>query len=154
MRIVAAGAVVIAALAAAGCGSAATGNTAPPASAPATHSAVTATPNSGTVVTCASLSPIIRVLVADQRNQDRTYQEKWVMGNQGGDLNDALDATDAATTGHTQVDSDAAQFNSDANSYLYDNSPSLAPGWQSEYKVVKTDIRTLADDCGIPHRGF
>ena len=98
MRIVAAGAVVIAALAAAGCGSAATGNTAPPASAPATHSAVTATPNSGTVVTCASLSPIIRVLVADQRNQDRTYQEKWVMGNQGGDLNDALDATDAATT--------------------------------------------------------
>ena len=52
------------------------------------------------------------------------------------------------------MDSDAAQFNSDANSYLYDNSPSLAPGWQSEYKVVKRDIRTLADDCGIPHRGF
>ena len=47
-------------------------------------------------------------------------------------LGDALDATDAATTGHTQMDSDAAQFNSDANSYLYDNSPSLAPGWQSE----------------------
>ena len=110
MRLVA-GAVLLAALVgtAAGCSSAATGSAAPPVSAPATHSAVTATPNSGTVVTCASLSPIIRVLVADQRNQDRTYRES-VMGNQGGDLNDPLDATDAATTGHTQVDSDAAQF--------------------------------------------
>jgi hypothetical protein len=113
-----------------------------------------ATPNSGTVATCASLSPIIRVLVADQRNQDRTYQEKWVMGNQGDDLNDALDATDAATTGHTQVDSDAAQFNEDANAYLADNDPYLAPGWQGEYKTVKSDIATLADDCSIPHRRF
>ena len=121
MRLVA-GAVLLAALVgtAAGCSSAATGSAAPLASAPAMHSAVTATPNSGTVVTCASLSSIIRVLVADQRNQDRTYQEKWVMGNQGGDLNAALDHTDAATTGHTQVDSEAAQFNSDANTFWGD----------------------------------
>lgn len=139
-------------LALAGCGGSRPATRTAASSAPASGPA--ATPNSGTVVTCSSLSSIIRVLVADQRNQDRTYQEKWVMGNQGDDLNDALDATDAATTGHTQVDSDAAQFNSDANTYLADNSPYLAPGWQAEYKAVKTDIAALADDCGIPHKGF
>jgi hypothetical protein len=102
-------------------------------------------------VTCADLAPIIKILVADQRNQDRTYQEKWVMGNHGDDLNVAIDKT-AAANGTSLVSTDVTTFNADATSYLADNSPYLAPGWQSEYKRVKADIAALATDCGIPHR--
>jgi hypothetical protein len=105
------------------------------------------------MLSCAQLAPIITTLVKDQRNQDRTYQEKWIMGNQGGDLNAALDATDAATSSTaSQLTTDAATFNADANAFLADNSPYLAPGWQDEYNTVKADIATLATDCGIPHR--
>jgi hypothetical protein len=76
-----------------------------------------------------------------------------VMGNQGDDLNNALDATDAATTGHTQVDSDAAQFNSNANTYLADNTPYLAPGWQPNTRRSRLTLPLWPMIAAFPTRG-
>jgi hypothetical protein len=147
IRTIAASA-AIGVLALAGCASAQQSHN--PAPRPTTASAAPSAP-AAPEVTCADLAPIIKILVADQRNQDSTYQEKWVMGNQGDDLNVAIDKTEGVT-GTSLLSTDAGEFNADATSYLADNSGYLAPGWQSEYKTVKADIAALATDCSIPHR--
>ncbi|MFI5066737.1 MAG: hypothetical protein ACHP9Z_22560, partial [Streptosporangiales bacterium] len=53
-------------------------------------------------------------------------------------------------SGSDQLDMDAPTFNSDASGYLSDNSPYLAPGWETGFDQVTNDINALAKDCGQP----
>jgi hypothetical protein len=82
------------------------------------------------------------------RADNRRYQEAWVSGGHSADLRALITVTAAAVSGANQLNDDAAALHQDASSYLSDNSPYLAPGWQSSYRTVNQDIRALAADCG------
>lgn len=140
----------VAAVAVAACGSASTSGPPPPApSSPAATTPAATTPPAAPVAsgpTCKTLGKIIRIVAADERRSDAAYQEAWVSGNYGPALHRLIRAT-AQAGGSNQLGADAGTFNTDANAYLAQNSPYLAPGWQQQYRVVKSDIQALAADC-------
>jgi hypothetical protein len=80
---------------------------------------------------------------------DKRLQEAWVTGGDQSDLQRLIDDTNDST-GPSQLDQDAYTFNTDAGAYLADNSPALAPGWQTGYDQATADINVLAADCGVP----
>lgn len=82
--------------------------------------------------------------------QDEHYQEAWVSGGDSSDLQALIDNTQNAAAGVNQLNDDAITFNQDATTYLADNDPVLAPGWQSGYSTVTDDANALAKDCGQP----
>lgn len=142
-----------AALLVAGCGSAA--------SQPAQHTTPAAAASSAPAVTCSGLSGVISTLVGDQRSQDKTLEENWVnvvngsLTSQGQDLQAGISATAQASTSSaaSQLTTDAQSFHNDASTFLSDQSGGLMPGWPSEDDTVKADIKRLAADCGIAHKG-
>lgn len=97
---------------------------------------------------CAQVAPDLTKAVDDLKAQDTHYQEAWVSGGDSGDLQALITDTASATSEANQFNTDAATFNGDASSYLTDNSPSLALGWQSGYSTVTDDINAMAVDCG------
>jgi len=137
----------VAALAVTACGS----------SQPASHQAtpsISALPTSAAVavpsITCADISTELAKVVSDLKTEDTAYQEAWVSGPDGNDLQALINDTQNATSGGDQLSSDAATFHSDASTYLSDNGPDLYPGWQSAYNTVTADINALATDCHQP----
>ena len=44
---------------------------------------------------------------------------------------------------------DMGTFDSDAGTFLRDQSGGLEPGWPAEARAVEQDIQVLADDCKI-----
>ena len=115
--------------------------------------------SSAAPVTCGGLSGAITTLIADQHAQDKALQEGWIMGNDGPDLQNAINVTAPAVgrLDSSQLVQDAATFNADASSYLNDNSISgggLTVNWGTGYGAIKADIVTLAGDCGIPGAQF
>jgi hypothetical protein len=140
---------------AAGLGIAACGTTAatssPPPAPPAAAAASSAAPIPAMpALTCADLSPAITKAVSDLKTEDAAEQEAWVTGGDSADLQALIDATANAALGADQLNDDASTFNTDATSYLSDNSPDLYPGWQTGYDQVRADINALATDCGLP----
>lgn len=114
---------------------------------PATTTAPAAAPAG---ISCSDVSHAITTAVGDLETQDANAQEAWVTGGDSADLQTLIDDTVNASSGADQLNTDAATFNTDATSYLRDNSPELAPGWQTGYGQVTTDINAMATDCGLP----
>jgi len=127
----------------AGCGTAG-GQSPHHAAAPATSAAAVSTG-----LTCSAVAPDITKSVNDLKASDKHYQEAWVTGGYGSDLQALITATNKAAGG-SQLNQDASAFNGDATSYLSDNSPYPAPGWQTGYAQVTADINAMATDCGLP----
>lgn len=75
-------------------------------------------------------------------------QEAWVSGGYSNDLQNLINDTQSAG-GTDQLNTDAATLNSDASGYLANNSPYLAPGWETDYSNVTADINAMATDCGM-----
>jgi hypothetical protein len=123
--------------------------------APATHptTPAVAPPTSAALaapsIICADIRTDLAKAVRDLKAEDKQYQEAWVSGPDGNNLQALISDTQNATTGD-QLSSDAATFNSDASTYLSDNNPYLAPGWQTGYDTVTSDINALAVDCQQP----
>jgi hypothetical protein len=85
--------------------------------------------------------------VSDLKTEDAKLQEAWVSVGDSADLQTLITDTNGVS-GSDRLDMDAATFNSDANAYLSDNSPYLAPGWDTGFDRVTNDINALANDCG------
>jgi len=100
--------------------------------------------------TCDEISADLHNVLLDLKTQDKHLQEAWVSGGDSGDLQALIDATQDTVSGGNTLNSDAATFNQDATTYLDNNKPALAPGWQSGYSTVTDDINGLAADCGQP----
>lgn len=99
-------------------------------------------------LTCGDISTDLAKVVSDLGAQDAHYQEAWVSGGDSSDLQTLINDTQNAVRGANQLNDDAVTFNQDAASYLSDNSPALAPGWQSGYSTVTNDVNALAKECG------
>lgn len=101
----------------------------------------------------------ISTLVQDQKSQDKSLEQNWVLlvpdssGNdltsQGQDLQNAVTDFTPYTSGSTKLASDASSFVTDASTFISDQSSGLYPGWVSEYRAVEHDIHYLAADCGM-----
>jgi hypothetical protein len=90
----------------------------------------------------------LQTVLSDQKSSDAAEQEAWVTGGHSTDLEQLISDTNEVT-GSTQLDQNAATFNSDASGYLSDQSPFLNTGWETEYHQVRLDINALATDCGM-----
>jgi hypothetical protein len=99
-------------------------------------------------LTCSTVAPDITQAVNDLKASDQHYQEAWVTGGFGSDLQTLITDTNEAA-GSSQLDQDASTFNSDATTYLSGNGSALAPGWQTGYGQVTADIDAMATDCGL-----
>jgi hypothetical protein len=99
-------------------------------------------------LSCADVSTDLQTVLSDQKSSDAAEQEAWVTGGHSADLQQLISDTNGVT-GSTQLDQDAATFNTDASGYLADQSPSLNTGWETEYHQVRLDINALATDCGL-----
>jgi hypothetical protein len=157
MRIrIAAAAAAIAALA--GCGSSGSHLASPPASpsstaAPANTAPPPLTCSTGTNDNGMTASQVIRMLVSDQKSQDKALEENWVTVTDGSETSQGNDLDAAAQSlgsyNGTELAADASQFASDVQTFLTDQSGGLLPGWPSEYDAVAADIHRLADDCDM-----
>jgi hypothetical protein len=121
--------------------------TAAPLSSSAAPAATTST--SAADITCADIDTDLDTVVSDLKTEDAKLEEAWVMGGYSTDLQALISDTNGAS-GSDKLDSDAVAFNSDASAYLSDNSPVLAPGWETGFDQVTNDIDALATDCGQP----
>lgn len=130
---------------------AACGSSAKTAAAPASSSAVSSATTSAAVagITCADIDTDLNTVVSDLKTEDAKLQEAWVSGGDSADLQALISDTNGAS-GPDELDTDAATFNSDASTYLSDNNPFLAPGWETGFDQVTNDINALAKDCGQP----
>jgi hypothetical protein len=162
----AASAALAAVLTLAACGSAASPGSSSPSPVPASQAAAPSSPTPATLACSTTLASgqtaqaDISTLVADQKSQDSSQTQNWVLlvpdasGNaltsQGQDLQNAV--TDFAPyTSGSQLASDAATFSGDATTFLTDQSSGLYPGWVSEYRPIEHDIHNLAVDCGMKY---
>jgi hypothetical protein len=100
-------------------------------------------------ITCADINADLNTVVSDLKTQDAKLQEAWVSGGDSADLQALIDDTNGAG-GSDNLDTDAVTFNGDASSYLSDNDPYLAPGWQTGFDQVTDDINAVAQDCSQP----
>jgi hypothetical protein len=104
-------------------------------------------------VTCASLAPTMQPVVSDQKSQDASLEQNWVglvdgtPTSQGSDLQAAVSATNGVSVSD-QLSQQAQQFNTDATTFLSDQSGGLVPGWTTEYNALKADIYAMARTCG------
>jgi hypothetical protein len=136
---------------AASIGLAAAGGGSHPAAKPAAPptSSAPANPAPAPGLTVGSIRSDLATVLNDLKRSDAAYQEAWVSGGSGNDLQVLINDTQAAS-GTDTLNADAQTFNSDASGYLADNDPYLAPGWRTEYSQVRADINALAQDCGLP----
>jgi len=116
--------------------------------APPPTSSAPANPAPAPGLTVESIRSHLATVLGDLKRADAAYQEAWVSGGYGNDLQVLIDDTQAAS-GTDTLNADAARFNSDASAYLADNDPYLAPGWRGGYSQVRGDINALALDCGL-----
>lgn len=100
-----------------------------------------------TGITCNEISADLETDIHDEKTGQAQEQEAWVTGGKVADLQTLTNDTNSAAPNGDQLNQDAATFNDDANSYLSQNSPVLAPGWEDGYNTVWNDINTLAGDC-------
>jgi hypothetical protein len=100
-------------------------------------------------ITCLDIDAALTKVLHDLKVENRQQQEAWVSGGKSRDLQNLITDTAPAANGANQLGTDAATFNSDAQDYLSQNSPYLAPGWESGYSTVTSDIDALAADCGL-----
>jgi hypothetical protein len=129
---------------------AACGGNSKPAAAPSSSSAApSATSAAAAGITCGDIDGDLNTVVSDLKTEDAKLQEAWVSGGDSADLQALISDTNGAS-GSDTLDTDAATFNGDASAYLSDNSPFLAPGWQTGFDQVTSDINALAQDCGQP----
>ncbi len=154
-----AGVIVVAAVttvALAGCSSRATSAAADTAATPSSSTSSAPAATSSTVaqsaegISCSDIAAELATVVGDLKSMDARYQEAWVSGGDSADLQALINTTANAVSGTDQLNDDAVTFNTDATNYLSDNSPFLAPGWQSGYSQVTNDINAMATDCGLP----
>lgn len=120
----------------------------PPARVASSGQATTRLTPTATALTCGEIRSDLSIVVSDLKRQDEHYQEAWVSGGNSSDLQALINDTQNAATRVNQLNGDAITFNQDATAYLADNSPDLAPDWQSDYSTVTDDINALANDCG------
>jgi hypothetical protein len=118
-----------------------------PASSSAAPSATTSAAAAG--ITCGDIDGALNTVVSDLKTEDAKLQEAWVSGGDSASLQALINDTKGAGSSD-KLNTDAATFNSDASAYLSDNSPDLAPGWETGFDQVTTDINALAKDCGRP----
>jgi ABC-type glycerol-3-phosphate transport system substrate-binding protein len=130
---------------------AACGSSAKPAAVPSFSSAAPSVTTSAAAagITCGDIQSDLNTVVSDLKAEDAKLQEAWVSGGDSADLQALINDTNGAS-GSDVLDTDAATFNSDASAYLSDNSPFLAPGWETGFDQVTNDINALAKDCGQP----
>jgi hypothetical protein len=117
----------------------------------ASSSATAAAPSSAApaALNCSQISAPLSKALADLKTSDAHYQEAWVSGGYQADLQALIDATSSSGSG-TSLSSDAAAFNKDASGYLSEAvGGMLAPGWQTGYAQVTSDINAMATDCGL-----
>lgn len=100
-----------------------------------------------TRITCNEISADLGTVIQDEKTEQAQEQEAWVTGGKVADLQTLINDTNSAAPNGNQLNQDAATFNDDANSYLSQNSPVLAPGWENGYNTVWSDINALAGDC-------
>lgn len=135
------------------------------ASVAATAAPASTTAKANPAVTCGDLEPVMAPVIKDQQSQDKSLEQNWVLlvpdasnnslTSQGQDLQNAIDATDNVTAAG-KLGNDVQSFNSDAQTFLTDESGGLMPGWTPEYKSLKSDIYAIKSDCGysslqVPH---
>jgi hypothetical protein len=148
IKIINLAAAVLVSAALAACGGSSPAHDAASASPAPPSSAVPAQTPSLTGLTCDQVSGEVTTALHDLRVSNRRFQEAWVSGGYGRALRALISVTSAAVSGGDQLNDDAATLSQDASGYLSDNSPYLAPGWQSGYRTVNQDIKALAADCG------
>jgi hypothetical protein len=121
--------------------------------APASTAPPLLTCSTGTNDNGMTASQVIRMLVSDQKSQDKALEENWVTVTDGSETSQGNDLDAAAQSlgsySGTELAADASQFASDVQTFLTDQSGGLLPGWPSEYDAVATDIHRLADDCDM-----
>lgn len=118
--------------------------------APSSSSAAPSAPTSaaGSGITCARISGDLQNVLIDLKTEDAKEQEAWVSGGDSADLQALINDTSGAS-GSDPLDSAAQTFNTDASAYLSDNSPYLAPGWETGYHQVRQDINAMATACSM-----
>jgi hypothetical protein len=122
---------------------------APPPTSSAPANPAPANPEPAPGLTVESIRSDLATVLGDLKHADAAYQEAWVSGGYGNDLQVLINDTQAAS-GTDTLNVDAQRFNSDASGYLADNDPYLAPGWRDGYSQVRADINALALACGVP----
>lgn len=129
---------------------AACGGSTKPAAAPSSGSAAPSAPTSAAAsgITCAQISGDLQNVLTDLKTEDAKEQEAWVSGGDSADLQALINDTNGAS-GSDPLNSAAQTFNTDASAYLSDNSPYLAPGWETGYHQVRQDINAMATACGM-----
>jgi len=98
----------------------------------------------------------IAMLVQDQKAQNKALEENWVgvlsgsLTSEGQDLQEAVNGfSPYASLGLTTLETDITQFDTDATTFMSDQSGGLMPGWTAEAGQIESDIHALALDCGI-----
>lgn len=129
---------------------AACGGSSKPAAAPSSSSAASSAPTSAAAsgITCVRISGDLQNVLIDLKTETAQEQEAWVSGGDSADLQALINDTSGAS-GSDPLDSAAQTFNTDASAYLSDNSPYLAPGWETGYHQVRQDINAMATACSM-----
>lgn len=135
-------ALMVLALALTACG----GNSKPAAAPSSSSAAPSAAASASLGIACADIDADLNKVVSHLKTQDAKFQEAWVSGGDSADLQSLIDDT-SGSGGSDNLDTDAIAFNGDASSYLSDNDPYLAPGWQTGFDQVTDDINAVARDC-------